>query len=330
MTTAASSWVKALREASSTNRPVVAAQALRCWHETPPRGLTKLMVDLLQNRLPGMSQRHIHEIARLLTNQQVRAVIKQLPPTRLPHGTDALFHTQDPAEFLDVIANVRDGTLHLTGVTSHIDSPLRRALRAASTSSFADQMAIMFQDADEFMLIVGAAPRPYQLLRHNISYSFHYQRADRFSRFAFANPHLTDEDVRQLLRHSHPALAAQMHAEGFVQDALIADRVLSIIDASSSSELMLLLSPVRSDKAHRTLVHNILTQSAPLRRVALSSGIPLAVQAATAVIAEHVPRRFVGLATTLATSSDLELDELTVLTQAVAGAPCKSGHVPAP
>ena len=329
MTTAATNWVKALRAASGADRPVIAAQALHCWHSTRPSGLPRLMVDILENRVAGIPQRHITEIAQLLTDQQVRAVLKQLPPTRLPHGTDALFHTQDPAAFLDVIADVRDGALHLTGVTSHIDSSLRRALRVASSSSRDYDAPLMFKDADEFMLIVGASAHPKTFLLPNISYSFHYQRADHFSRFAFANPHLNADDVRQLLRHSHPALIAQAHAEGLVPPALLTERVTTVINQGSHSDVMLLLAASRVDKAHVALAQGVLSQSAALRRTALSSAIPLVVRAATAVIAEHVPRRYLRLATTLAAASELELDELAMLARAVAGAPGQIGHVPA-
>jgi hypothetical protein len=316
----ANEFVSAISAAAPHSRPVICAQAVITWRRVKPATLSGLVADALLGKLNGLSQRNLADIGALLTADEVAKVLRQLSKPNLPFGVDAMFQDQDAADFLGIIAAVRDGEWNVNGLTPSCDSSLRRAMRVASSASSDHPQMLHYRDADEFMLLVGASRTPRALLHTNVYYSFHYQRAEKFAGFAYGNPFLTDADRRELTRHSHPAAIADAHAAGLLDDASLAQRVNRLIEGSLTEQL-LLLAAAPEDVAHVALAEHLVSQHPELLRTALCSDVPTASELATRVVARHVPADQAGLAVALASRSNLALSDLVALCAAVTGRP---------
>lgn len=313
-------FVAEIRAAAPSSRPVICAQAVIAWRRAKPATLVDLLADVFLGRLNGLSQRNLADIGALLTASEVANVLHLLSKPNLPFGVDAMFQDQDAAPFLDIIAAVRDGEWHVNGLTPSCDSSLRRAMRVA-TSGSADHPHLMhYRDADEFMLLVGASRTPRALLHTNVYYSFHYQRAEHFARFAYENPYLTDADRRELSRHSHPAALADAHTAGLLNDDILDQRINRLMDGSITEQL-LLLAALPEDFPHVTLAEDLVSHHPKLLRAALTSDIHAASSLATRVVSSRVPADQAGLAVALASRTDLPLGELVELCAAVTRRP---------
>lgn len=313
-------FVAELIAAAPSSRPVICAQAVIAWRRAKPSALVDLLVDVFLGRLNGLSQRNLADIGALLSADEVAQVLRLLSKPNLPFGVDSMFQDQDASTFLEIIAAVRDGEWRVNGLTPSCDSSLRRAMRVATSSSTDHPHLMHYRDADEFMLLVGASRTPRALLHTNVYYSFHYQRAEQFARFAYENPYLTDADRRELSRHSHPAALADAHAAGLLDEDSLTQRVNRLAEGSLTEQL-LLIAALPEDRPHVALAEHLVSEHPRLLRAALTSDVRAACSLATRVVSRHVPADQAGLAVALASRSDLPLDELAELCAAVTRRP---------